>query len=139
MTTKRETILQAIVTLLAGIPGSTGVYRSREDAMTREESPAIVVRPENEEVEENAIGMIDARLTVVIDVYARGPAPDSIADAIVEIAHARLMANSTLGGLAIDITEDGTTFDAEGADQDAGFTSPRYIVWHRRARASLTA
>lgn len=136
---KREQIMQAIVTLLAGIPGSTGVYRSREDAMTREESPCVVVRPDGEDVEEVAIGLIDARLTVRVEVYARGAAPDSAADAVAEVAHSRLMSSPTLGGLAVDIIEDGTDFDAEGADQDAGITSMRFIVWHRRGRASLAS
>jgi hypothetical protein len=138
--TKRETILQAIVTLLAGIPGSTGVYRSREEAMTREESPAVIVRPDGEEVAENTIGFIDARLTVVVEVYARGAAPDSVADPVVEVAFARMMAPATPAALhpdVVDIIEEGTSFDAEGADLDAGITSMRFVVWHRRNRTSL--
>lgn len=134
---KRETILQALVALLAGVPGSTGVYRSREDAMSREESPAIVVRPESERPVENAIGQIDATLTVAVEVYARGEAPDTVADPIAEVVFARVMGSPTLGGLAVDITEGPTDFEAEGADVTAGITTMRFDVWHRRARSSL--
>ncbi|MCE2910209.1 MAG: hypothetical protein LW712_15430 [Burkholderiaceae bacterium] len=135
--TKREQILQAIATLLAAVPGTTGVYRSREDAMSREESPAIVVRPDGEQVSENTNGYVDARLTVLVEVYARGTVPDQVADPIAEAAFAAMMDNPTLGALAIDVTEDGTDFDTEGADQDAGFTAMRFVVWHRRPRNRL--
>jgi hypothetical protein len=135
---KRETILQALVALLAGIPGCTGVYRSREDAMSRDESPAIVVRPENERPAENALGLIDATLTVAVEVYARGDAPDSVADPVVEQAFARIMGSPTLGGLAVDTTEGPTDFDADGADVTAGITTMRFEVWHRRPRTALS-
>ena len=44
MTTRRETILDAVVTALAGTTGvSTRIYRSRVTAFTREETPSLLV------------------------------------------------------------------------------------------------
>jgi hypothetical protein len=44
MTTKREQILAAVDTLLAATAGATGrVYRSRQEAFGRNESPAVVI------------------------------------------------------------------------------------------------
>jgi len=46
MTSKREQILSAIATTLAGTAGvSTRIYRSRVDAMSRAETPALLIEP----------------------------------------------------------------------------------------------
>ena len=135
---KREQIMQALVTALAGTTGvGTRVFRSRSQALTRDESPSVVVMPVQEQAVEDAIGQIDARLTVQVAVYQRGNVPDSLADATVESAFAKVMADETLGGLAIDITEDGTSWDFDEADTDAVWIAMNFIVWHRHARKTL--
>lgn len=137
--TKRESILQALVTLLADTTAvGSNIFRSRVLALSRDESPSLVIMPTQEEGTEDALGFIDSKLTVQISVYQRGEVPDSLADSIVESVFSKVMADPKLGGLAIDIYEDGTNFEFDDADQEAVWIGMQFIVWYRHARNSLT-
>ena len=55
MTTKRETILARIATVLAGTTGvSDRIYRSRVTALQRTETPSIIFEPQSDSVEQVA-------------------------------------------------------------------------------------
>ena len=137
--TKRESILSAFVSALAPTVGVSGrVFRSRQEAMTREEAPSIIVQPEQEQPTEETIGQIDARLTVSVAVYHRGEQPDALADSVIESAHQLIMQNTTLGGLAVDLTEGETSWEFDEADQPAVLVTMRFVVWYRHNRTSLT-
>jgi hypothetical protein len=59
MASKRETILQRIVTALAGTTGvSTRIYRSRVEPLARGEAPAIVVEPVSDAAEQDTLGCL---------------------------------------------------------------------------------
>ena len=138
MTTKREQIMQAIVAALDGVADvGSNIYRSREEALTRADVPALIVMADNEDPNENVSGLTEKRLTIVVGVFVRGDVPDMLADPIVESVHAKLMAEPTLGGLAMDISEGGTGWDMEEADQTALIVNMRFVVWYRHARANL--
>lgn len=139
MTTKRELILQAVVAALDGTTDvGSNIYRSRKEALDREDAPALIVTAEAEEPTEDISGQMEKRLTVVVGVYVRGDVPDTLADPITDSVHAALMTEPTLGGLAIDISEGGTTWDMEEADQTALIVNTRFIVWYRHARNNLS-
>lgn len=137
----RETILDAFVAALAGtVSVSTRIYRSRTQALTKDMSPALVVRWEQDQFEGVWVSDKQERLlTVMLDVYTRGDVPDSIADAILVDAHSKIMADATLGGLVIDIYAGGTAFQLEQADGDAGFTMQEYAVKYRHKGTALDA
>lgn len=137
MTTKREQILQAVTTALAAISGVTGVYRSREDALAREESPAVVVRWSEDRPKQLVHAMTDSDLVLEIDVYARGTVPDQVADPICEQVHAIIMADPTLGGRCIDVSDDPSSLEIDGADTCAAWVTQRFTVWYRRPRQYL--
>lgn len=139
MSTKREQIMQAVMTRLATVPGVTSVERTREDAMAREESPAIAARWTDELVVREAVPYTDKALDIEVYVYARGTPPDQVADAAVRSAHAALMGEPTLGGLAIDISEAGSSLEADEADLTAAGVTMRYRVQYRHQRANLAA
>lgn len=106
MTTKREQILSAVATALAATNGVTGrVYRSRQEPLSRNESPAVVIQPgsESQSFEPVSTCKIDHTLTLVVAVYARGTIPDQVADPVVKSVHSLLMADRTLGGRVMDI------------------------------------
>lgn len=138
---KRESILQAVVAVLtAAAPSGVGVYRSRVDALQESEAPALMVAPETEVVQELGQGLVEARLQIAVTVLARAIlAPDAAADPIIEAAHAALMADPTLGGLAFDTAEQSSEWAMDQTDLEAVALTARYVVWHRRSRASLTA
>ena len=140
MTTKREQILSAIVTTLAGTTGvSTRIYRSRVEPFARAESPAIIVEPLNDAAQQNtSLPTLDWSLTVRVAIIVRGNVPDQLADPIVESAHAKLMADLTLGGYAIDVQPQNVAFEMIEADQPAGVISLDYLVRYRTNVADLT-
>jgi hypothetical protein len=139
MTTKREQVLTAIRTALTGTTGvGTRIYRSRVEPLTRQESPAIVVEPVSDSAEQNtALPTLDWSLTVRVAIIVRGDVPDQVADPIIESAHAKIMADLSLGGYAIDVQPIGVTFDLQEADQPAGVIMMDYLVRYRTNVANL--
>lgn len=138
--TKREQIMQALVAALAGTAQvGTRIYRSRVDALSRDEAPALVVMPIGEQVAQDVVNLTEKNLMVEVQVYVRADEPDLAADPICESVHSKVMADTTLGGLSIDIIEDMTSWDMAEADMSAGFTNMRYRIWYRHNRDSLSA
>lgn len=135
---KREQIVSAIVAALAGTTGvGTRIFRSREDALERDEAPALVIRPESDEPQTDIVGITEKKLTVTVGIYTRGAIPDQLADATADSVHSKIMASPTLGGLAIDIEEGAASWDFDEADLTAGWLTMRYIVWYRHQRGNL--
>ena len=139
MTTRRETILAAVASALAGTTGvSTRIYRSRVEPMSRGESPAIVIEPVQDQAEQNtSLPTLDWSLTVRISVIVRGAFPDQLADPTVESLHSKLMADLTLGGYAIDVQPQGVNFELVEADQPAGVISCDYLIRYRTSVTNL--
>lgn len=141
MATRREQILAAIRTALTGTTGvGTRIYRSRVEPMAREESPAIVVEPLTDTAEQNtALPTLDWSLAVRVAVIVRGNVPDQLADPIVESLHSKLMADLTLGGIAIDVQPVSVSFELVEADQPAGVISCDYTVRYRTSVTNLAS
>ena len=139
MATKREQVLSAIATALATTAGVNGrVYRSRVTAMQRAESPAIVIEPISDTPTQNtSLPTLDWRMRVRVTVIVRATVPDQAADPIIESMHAKMVADLTLGGVAIDVQPDEVTFNMLDADQPAGVIFNDYIVQYRTSVASL--
>jgi hypothetical protein len=139
MTTRRELILAAIASTLTGTTGViTRIYRSRVEPLSRGESPALVIEPINDTAEQNtSLPKLDWSLTVRIAVIVRGNIPDQVADPIIESLHAKLMADLTLGGYAIDVQPQGVSFELVEADQPAGVISCDYLVRYRTSVVNL--
>jgi hypothetical protein len=140
MTTKREQVLTAIRTALTGTTGvGTRIYRSRVEPLARGESPAIVVEPVSDSAQQNtSLPTLDWSLTVRVAVIVRGDVPDQLADPIVESAHAKIMADLTLGGYAIDVQPQSVSFDLIEADQTAGVIALEYLVRYRTSVTNLS-
>ena len=139
MATKRETILAAVRTALTGTTGvGSRIYRSRVEPMARAESPAIVVEPVSDTAQQNtSLPTLDWSLTVRVAVIVRGAIPDQIADPVVESLHAKLMADLTLGGVAIDVQPQSVNFEMVEADQPAGVISCDFLIRYRTSVTNL--
>jgi len=140
MTTKRESILTAIAAALVGTTGvSTRIYRSRVEPITRGESPAIVIEPISDSAQQNtALPTLDWSLVVRVAVIVRGNIPDQLADPTVESLHAKMMADLTLGGYAIDVQPQSVSFELVEADQPAGVIACDFLVRYRTDVANLS-
>ena len=140
MTTKRESIMARLLTVLANTTGvSTRIYRSRTVPLTRGESPALILEPVSDTIEQNtSLPTLDHFLTVRVSVIVRGDTPDSVADATVESLHSKIMADLTVNNLAIDIQPSDTSFELLDADQPGGVIGVEYIVRYRTEINDLT-
>jgi|TARA_Y100000033_G_scaffold42471_1_gene43502 hypothetical protein len=140
MTTKRESILAAVKTALAGTAGvGTRIYRSRVDPLSRGESPALIIEPVSDTPEQNtSMPTLDWTLRIRVVVIERSDVPDQAADDTIEDMHSKLMADLTLGGLAIDIQPAQTSFQLLEADQPAGVIFCEYEIRYRSQVADLT-
>ena len=140
MTTRREQIISAIATALASTSGVSGrIYRSRVEAFSRGESPAISLEPINDTpTTSTSLPTLDWALTVRIAVIVRGAIPDQLADPIVQSLHSLVMADPSLGGYAMDIVPASVDFQLIEADQPAGVVLCDYVIRYRTSLADLT-
>jgi hypothetical protein len=142
MTTKREQILAAVATKLAPTAGAAGrVYRSRQEAMSRNESPAVVIEPgpSSATAEPVSTCKIDWAFTLVIAVIARGTIPDQVADPVVKSVHSLLMADRSLGALVMDIWPMSRTPEFDRAESAAVVEVLTYRVQYRTSIEDLGA
>lgn len=139
MTTRRETILSAVATALAGTAQvGSRIYRSRVEPITRGESPAIVIEPLTDTADNSVVPKLDWRLIVRIAVIVRGMVPDQLADPIVEDIHKKLLNSATLTGMVVEIVPVRVTFDSMEADQPAGVVMMDYSIRYRTQAADLS-
>ena len=140
MASKRERILAALKTTLAGTTGvGTRIYRSRSEPTTRSESPLIILEWSSDQPDiRGTTGHIDWTLRIRVVVISRGKNPDNLADGTIESLHSKLLADPTVGGLAIDIRPSTTTFELIEADQPAGLIMCEFEVDYRTTYGSLS-
>lgn len=119
----------------------TRVYRARQDAITREECPAIVVEMGAEESSVATLAGDVSRcdLTVNVSVHvADGDPWETAADTIATDAHA-LIAAATLPGTATSITGFLITMESQSGDATPGMRMHSYTVTYYRTFAALDA
>jgi D-alanyl-D-alanine dipeptidase len=132
----RERIIQAVATAVGTVDGIT-VFRSRMDAVTRDEGPVLVIRPANEEIT-HTMQWDDRILTLELILLVRGPVPDKVADPIASAIFAAVVADRHLGGLAVDLTESQRDWGFEEADDQALELSMQFDVMYRTSHTSET-
>lgn len=140
MSSRREQILAQIATTLAGTVGvSTRIYRSRVEAFQRNEAPALVIEPgiDTSAPEPVSTCKIDWTLQVLIAVHTRGGIPDQTADPTIVSIHSKLMADRTLGGLAMDCWPVSIDPQFDKADLTSNWTVLTYQVRYRTSISSI--
>jgi len=136
--TRRELILARIKTNLDSITGAT-VYRSRVEPLSRSECPAVIVEAVNDEPNNtNFYDKLDWTMRVRITTLVRAATPDDDSDTYTQQVHAKLMADQTLNGYALDLLPDRTDFSLYEADIPLGIISQDFLVRYRTSRTSLT-
>jgi hypothetical protein len=139
---KREQILEAIKDLLSGtVEVGSRIERSRAVAYARNEAPALAIEPGTDVAREEPVSncKIDWRLPVTVWVYTRGDVPETLAAPIIADVHSRLMADRSLGGLAMDIWPGDVSHQKEQADATAGWIGLTFNVRYRTSVTDLTA
>lgn len=138
MASKRETIAAAFATALTGtVNVGTRIFRNLEDALTREDSPSLVVRAVSDIPERNSFSFIDSRLTLSVDIYGRGVDVEAVLDPVAVSAYAKIMTDSGIRALVMDIEPGAHNWEFEGADQDAGILTMQFTVLYRHTYGAL--
>ena len=132
--------MQALFAALSGTTGvGTRIYRSRVEPVARAESPALVLEAVNDVVEQNTcLPTLDHLLTVRVVVIVRAAIPDQASDPIVQSLHSNIVADLTLGGLAIDVQPGPTEFPLEQADTPVGVIYCTYRIQYRTSVGDLS-
>lgn len=135
---RREQIIRALDASLASLPGVTGVYRSRVEAYSRDESPALTIEAGQAIPVIHAQCKLDWSMDLLVSAYARGAVPDTAADAVLTAAHGLLMADRTVGGLAINLSPGPVTTDLERADAASCWMTAVFTITFRTSIHDLT-
>lgn len=132
MPTRREQIILAVkakLITLSTVPAAR-IYRSREAAITRGESPCVVLRKVTDPIPENR-NVDERRFSFVVEVYARGENAEAVADPIEDEIHRVLMADCTLAGACTLLLASDTDFQGADADQPAHRTLMHFTASYR--------
>jgi len=138
--TKREQIMAAVATVLADTANvGSRVYRSRAEAFSRNESPALVIEPGTDTAASEPISTckIDWTFQLIVAVYTRGAIPDQVADPVIRSIHGKLMADRSVGGLAMDLWPVSVEPQLASADTPAMWTVLTYQVRYRSSVEDL--
>lgn len=137
MTSRSLVIADHIETLLAGVSGVT-MHRDIVRAIDRAEQLALVVEQGDEPAPQaEFVGTRERLVEIKVSVVAKGSAPYSLADAPLVAAHNLIMADRSLGGLALDIDEGPTNRQRDALEREVGVITKTYTVAYRTASDSL--
>lgn len=135
----RERIIAAAAAAIDAATTTT-VYRSRAEALTRRQSPAIVVEPGLDTLDRAVSSCkLDWSLTLVAAVYSVGSIPDQVADPVIQKIHTALMTDRSLGGIAYDCWPIDVDPQMDAGDPPSMWTVCRFTVRYRTSIADLTA
>jgi hypothetical protein len=140
---RTELILQTIVTTLDGLgkPAGLTVQRSRRQPVAPRELPLLSVLPGQEEAQRarphKLCPLTDRWLT--FKVRARVVGELAALDPFRQWILAALLANASLGGLALDLEEQGTEWeDIDASDADYAQADMSFRVRYTTSRNDLT-
>ena len=140
MTTKRENILARLLTVITPTTGiSNRAYRDRVVALTRSQTPSILIEAVDDNPEQNtSLPTLDWSMTVKCSIIVRSGTPVITADPVIENMHSRIMADLTLNGYAIDVQPGAVSIETLDSDQPTGIINCNYIVRYRTEINDLT-
>lgn len=139
MSSKREQIMAAVFAKLQAMSSPTGgVFRSRVEALSRTQTPAVCLEPSSDQADPSMVGVIDWSLLIRVAIVVRGQYPDQLADPVIAETHAALLADKSLGGLSMDLEPTSVNFELLNGDQPVGVISLGYQISYRTNALDLT-
>lgn len=140
--TRAESIAQAIFALMTEPPMSSvpaaDVYNDLIYALDLGVSRGLVVELGDEPAPlQDNISTYERTVEVNISAIRRGRAPYTLADPLIAEAHARLLTDRLLGGLAMDIADGPTRRQRDSLEKLVGVVTKTYRVVYRTGADSL--
>lgn len=134
----RERLVRAVVARIGSAIAPTPLHRQPTVPLPREASPALLLFIEGDQVLAQANDRLDRALTLRLVALAREDDAFDVADALIVAAHGALMAEPSLGGLALGVREIDCEWDTEDADSQALAVPARYEIRYRTLASDLT-
>lgn len=131
----REQLIQAVVTCLTPVATDHGATIRRQPTIPtdRAHTPALLLFPEAENVR-RVNERCERELTLRLVAVSFGTAtekPEPLADRLLTAAHAALLSDVTLGGLALGLAELDCDWQQDDADMEAAAIPARYQITYR--------
>ncbi|MES0875066.1 hypothetical protein [Sinimarinibacterium thermocellulolyticum] len=138
MNSIRERLLREVVARLSSAIAPIPVLRMPAVPVTREASPALLLFVEGDSITAHANHLVDRQLSVRLAVVARGADAFDVADRLLTAAHAAMLADPNLGGLALAVRELDAEWDADDLDAGTVMLPARYEIRYRTHALDLT-
>ena len=115
-----------------------GFYRMPVLPIDCQHCPALLLWIESDTVLAISNASLDRQLTVRLTALARGDDAFTAIDNLITKAHAAIMRDSNLRGLALGVHELDTEWDSDDADDGVLAVPARYAIGYRRLVSDLT-
>jgi hypothetical protein len=143
-TSVTEQVIAAAVSVITAAAGVGGrVYRDRNEAFARTETPAVLIEPASMPADDRHSNCRTAwTLLLRVVIIVRGGSVSLLADPIRVAIHHALMTNATLDGLAMALrparSVPAVDWDHDPGDNMPGLCILSYEIEHRSLTVDLT-
>lgn len=138
MNSVRERLLRILIDRLTAALAPAPVLRQPATPLPREAGPVLLVFVEGDALTAHANRLVDRSLTVRLVALARGADAFDAADRLIVAAHAAVLADPNLGGLALAVRELDADWDADDLDAGTVTLPARYEIRYRTTLTDLT-
>lgn len=129
---RREQIIREVLFRCQQVIAPTAVLRQPAIAIPREQTPVLLVTVVSDAPVKRSNDRVEHELVLRVMGHARDPTDGyAVADDLLCLAHMALLADTTLGGLALSIAEQETDYQTEDADVDAVAIPATYRITYR--------
>ena len=129
---RREQIVREVMARCQAAIAPVTVLRQPVTAITREQAPALVVSIASDAPVKRSNDRVERELVLRIIGHARDPTDGyAVADDLLCRAHSALLLDATLGGLALNVAEMDSDYQAEDADVEAIAIPAYYRITYR--------
>lgn len=129
---RREQIIRNVITRCQAAISPTTVLRQPTIAIPREQTPVLLVAVLSDAPVTRSNDRMERELVLRILAHARDPTDGyAVADDLLCRAHLALLADATLGGLALSLSEMEAEYQVEDADVEAIAIPAIYRITYR--------
>ena len=132
MISRRELLIRAVIGCCQAAVTPATVFRQPTTAIARDQTPALVLAIVSDAPVKRSNDRMERELVVRLTSYVRDPTDGyAVADDLLCKTHLALLADTTLGGLALSLTEMEADYQAEDADVEAIAIPAIYRITYR--------
>lgn len=132
MISRRELLIRAVIGCCQAAVTPATVLRQPTIAIARDQTPALVLAIVSDAPVKRSNDRMERELVVRLTSYVRDPTDGyAVADDLLCKTHLALLADTTLGGLALSLNEMEADYQAEDADVEAIAIPAIYRITYR--------